>query len=128
MHRMRLIAVGFSGLLVLLAAAPALAAYGAMALDEDTGRYGASWHEDNQKRADEAALKGCNSSGCKIVFRVGPRQCGALATGDKGSSGKVAWGGKNNARNVDAAKLAAMENCQKHTSGKCEVRESECNR
>lgn len=127
MHRMSLIAAGVSGLLI-LAATPAFAAYGAMALDEDTGKYGASWHEETQKRADDAALKGCTSGGCKIVFRVGPRQCGAIATGDKGSSGKVAWGGKNNATTRDAAKLAALENCQKHTSGKCEVRESECNR
>jgi hypothetical protein len=110
------------------AAAPAFAAFGAMALDDETGKYGASWNEDSQKRAEDAALKGCDSPGCKIVFRVPARQCGALATGEKGKSGKVAWGGKNNARTRDAAKLAALENCQKHTSGKCEVRESECNR
>jgi hypothetical protein len=112
----------------LSAAGPALAAYGSMALDEESGKYGASWNEDTQKRADDAALKGCNSPGCKIVFRVLPHRCGALATGEKGSSGKVAWGGKNNASTRDAAKLAALENCQKHTSGKCEVRESECAR
>jgi hypothetical protein len=112
----------------LFGTAPALAAFGAMALDEDTGRYGASWNEQTQKRAEDDALKGCNSPGCKIVFRVQPRRCGALATGDKGKTGKVAWGGKNNAATRDAAKLAALENCQKNTSGKCEVRESECNR
>lgn len=127
MYRAKLIALGVSGLIA-LSTAPALAAYGAMALDEDTGRYGASWHETTQQKADDAALKGCNSPGCKVVFRIGPRRCGALATGEKGTTGKVAWGGKNNATSVDAAKLAALQNCQKHTSGKCEVRESECNR
>lgn len=128
MRRMKLAAASVTLTLALAATTPALAAFGAMALDEDTGRYGASWNEETQKRAEDDAMKGCNSPGCKIVFRVPPRQCGALATGDKGKTGKVAWGGKNNARTRDAAKLAAIENCQKHTSGKCEVRESECNR
>jgi len=127
MHRMRLIAAGISGLLVLSAAAPALAGYGAVALDEETGRHGAGWNEGTQKQAEDAALKGCESTGCKIVFRVPPRHCAALATGEKGKSGKVAWGGADKSTR-DAAKLAALENCQKRTSGKCEVRESECNR
>jgi len=128
MRRATLSAAAITILFGLTAAAPAFAAYGSMALDDDTGRYGASWNEETQKKADEAALKGCNSAGCKIVFRVLPRRCGALATGEKGTSGKVAWGGKNNAATRDAAKLAALENCQKHSSGKCEVRENECNR
>lgn len=123
----RVMAAAFSGLLMLSAAAPALAAFGAMALDEDTGKYGASWNEKTQKEADEAALKGCNSGGCKVIFRVPPRHCAALATGEKGTSGKIAWGGADKSTR-DAARLAAIENCQKHTSGKCELRESECNR
>jgi hypothetical protein len=127
MRRMKLAAASVTLALSLGAAAPALAAFGAMALDDETGRYGASWNEETQKRAEDAALKGCNSPGCKIVFRVSPRRCGALATGEKGKSGKVAWGGADK-RTRDAARLAALENCQKNTSGKCEVRESECNK
>jgi hypothetical protein len=93
-----------------------------------TGLYGYSYNAATQERADYDALKGCNSPGCKVVFRILPHRCGALATGEKGTSGMVAWGGKNNASTRDAAKLAALENCQKRTYGKCEVRVSECSR
>jgi clan AA aspartic protease (TIGR02281 family) len=103
--------------------APAYAGFGAVAFDENTAKYGFAWNEDTENRADEAASQACNAVGCKIVFRVPPRQCGALATGEKGN----AWGGHvNTAR--DTAQLRAIENCQKHTSGKCVLRGSECNR
>jgi hypothetical protein len=127
MRRVNLAAALFVVALSLGAAAPARAGYGAVALDEETGRHGAGWNEGTQKRADDAALKSCEVAGCKVMFRVPPRHCAALATGEKGKSGKVAWGGADKA-NRDAAKLAALQNCQKNTSGKCEVRESECNR
>jgi Domain of unknown function (DUF4189) len=173
MRRATIIAACFSALLVSVAAAPAFAGYGAVALDESAGRYGFGWNEDTQKRADETALQGCNVDGCKIVFRVPPRRCAALATSEavkatsqaakatseagKGTSeagkatseaakatseagkatseagkatsgaGKVAWGGKE-AATRDAAKLGAIENCQKNTSGKCVIRGSDCNR
>src|SRR6185369_6856978 len=52
--------------------------YGAFAHDGTSGRYGASWNQASQARADEAALKGCASEYCKIVFRMTARQCGAL--------------------------------------------------
>jgi hypothetical protein len=119
-----MIVVGFSALLVLaLSAAPAFAGYGAVAFDEKTAKYGFGWNEDTQKRADEAASQACNADGCKIVFRVPPRKCAALATGEKGS----AWGGNVDSKR-DSAKLRAIENCQKHTSGKCVLRGSDCNR
>jgi hypothetical protein len=109
--------------LLVAAAAPAFAGYGAVAFDEKSAKYGFGWNEETQKRADEMALQGCNSEGCKVVFRVPPKQCGALATGEKGS----AWGGNVN-RSRDAARLRAIENCQKHSSGKCVLRGSDCNK
>ena len=123
MRRARMIVVGFSALLVMLAAAPAFAGYGAVAFDEKSAKYGFGWNEDTQKRADEAALQACNSADCKVVIPVPPRRCAALATGEKGS----AWGGNVGATR-DAVKLRAIENCQKHTSGKCVLRGSDCNR
>ena len=99
------------------------AAYGAVAFDDKTAKYGFSWNEDTQKRAEEAALRVCNSEGCKVVFPVPPQGCGALASGEKGN----AWGG-NVGSTRDAAELRALENCQKRTSGKCIVRGSDCNR
>ena len=66
-----------------------LEAHGAFAHDDTSGRYGASWNQASQARADEAALKGCASESCKIVFRTAARQCGAIAMTE---NGKV-WGG-----------------------------------
>ncbi len=100
--RRAMIAAGFSALLVMIAATPAFAGYGAVAFDEKTAKYGFGWNEDTQKRADEAALQACNSEGCKVVIPVPPRRCAALATGEKGS----AWGGNVGATR-DAAKLRA---------------------
>jgi hypothetical protein len=123
MRRAAMIVVGFSAILGIFAAAPAFAGYGAVAFDEKTAKYGFGWNEDTQKRADEAALQSCNSPDCKVVIPVPPRRCAALATGETGN----AWGGNVNATR-DAAKLRAIENCQKRTSGKCVLRESDCNR
>jgi clan AA aspartic protease (TIGR02281 family) len=99
------------------------AKYGAFAHDEQSGRFGLSWNHDAPTGADEAALKGCDAASCKVVFRTGPHQCGAIAmTGD----GKV-WGGATRARR-DEAELAALQNCQKRIPGQCKLRGAECNR
>ena len=123
MRRATIIAACISALLVSAAAAPAFAGYGAVAFDEKSAKYGFGWNEDTQKRADEAAIQACNSEACKVVIPVPPRKCAALATGEKGN----AWGGHVDVTR-DAAKLRALENCQKHTSGKCVLRGSDCNR
>jgi photosystem II stability/assembly factor-like uncharacterized protein len=122
MHR-AMIAAGFAAILVICATAPAFAGYGAVAFDEKAAKYGFAWNEATQKSANEAALQACNSTDCKVVIPVPPRRCAAFATADKGS----AWGGNVNASR-DAAKLRALENCQKNTSGKCILRGSDCNR
>lgn len=99
------------------------AKYGAFAHDEQSGRFGLSWNQDAPSGADDAALKGCASESCKVVFRTGPRQCGAIAlTAD----GRV-WGGATRAKR-DEAELAALQNCQKRIPGQCQLRGAECNR
>ena len=107
----------------LAAAPPAFAEHGAFAHDDATGKYGFSWNEANQRQADDAAIKGCNTTGCKIVFRVGPKKCGAIAMTD---DGKI-WGGADRPTK-SAAELAAMQNCQKRTKVQCAVKGAECNR
>ena len=97
--------------------------YGAFAHDGTSGRYGASWNQVSQARADEAALKGCASEYCKIVFRMTARQCGALAMTD---NGKI-WGGATRPER-NAAERAAVENCEKRTSTSCRLRSVQCNR
>jgi hypothetical protein len=104
-------------------AGPAMAAYGAFAYDDDAHRYGYSWNQETERAADEAALKGCKSDKCKVVFRTGPKTCGAIAL----TADDKVWGGASRDTRP-AAELAAMENCQKRTSGQCKVRASECNR
>jgi Domain of unknown function (DUF4189) len=108
----------------LVANAPAaMAAYGAFAYDGDAHKYGYSWNQDTERRADEAAIKGCKTDKCKVVFRTGPKECGAIAL----TPDNKVWGGaKRDTR--PAAELAAIENCQKRTSSQCKVQASECNR
>jgi clan AA aspartic protease (TIGR02281 family) len=96
--------------------------YGAFAHDDQTGRYGLSWNQESAAQADQAALKGCAAEKCRIVFRTAPRQCGAIATN---ANGKI-WGGATRPRRA-AAEQAAVQNCEKRTSGQCTLRGSQCN-
>jgi hypothetical protein len=109
--------------LLVFNAAPALAGYGAVAYDEGTRKRGFASNEDTQQHADDVAMRECGSGGCKVRFRVQPGWCAALATPEAG----IAWGGAVK-KTLDAAKLAAVENCQKNTPAQCILRESACNR
>lgn len=110
-------------LLSFAAAAPAYAGFGAVAYDQDTGKYGATWNEPTQARAYELALKQCASENCR-VYPVEPAGCGALALSDKDK----AWGGADR-ETLAKARQDAVARCQTHTTaGKCEVRVSGCNR
>src|SRR3954451_20592352 len=100
------------------------AAYGAFAHDDTSGRYGASWNQNSQARADEAALKGCASEHCKVVFRLTGPLCGAIAMTD---NGKI-WGGATRSDRDDAQR-AAVANCEKRIgAGSCRARSVQCNR
>jgi hypothetical protein len=114
------LAMGLSAAVMILAAAPAFAGYGALAFDKDADRFGYSFDRADQEQANRLALKGCGTTHCEVVMPVAPRMCGALAVGKK------AWGTAAKPTR-DAAKLAAMNDCQKHTGGQCEVRASVCN-
>ncbi|MBV9015426.1 MAG: DUF4189 domain-containing protein [Alphaproteobacteria bacterium] len=122
--RGRALSVGFAVTLFALgSAAPAFAAYGALAFDEGGRKYGLSSNEDTQSKADDVAMKECGSDKCKIVFRTAARECGAIALAETGTG----WGGGKRP-NRAAAELAAMQSCQKHTKGQCKIRGAECNR
>ena len=104
-------------------AAPARAGFGAVAYDQDAGKYGATWNEPTQARAYERALKQCASPNCR-VYPVEPKGCGALALSDKDK----AWGGADR-ETLAKAKTDAVARCQtRTTTGKCEVRVSGCNK
>jgi uncharacterized protein DUF4189 len=123
MRRASIIGAGFAAVLASAAAMPAFAAFGAFALDEVAHKYGYSSNQPTQKSADQQAVKNCKSSNCKVVFPIGPRQCGALATTADGS----AWGGAVRPKREDAQQ-AALQDCQKRTSGQCKVQKGVCNR
>jgi hypothetical protein len=123
MRRTALFALGIWALLVFVSATPAFAEFGAFARDETSGKLGLSWGKGAQRQADEAAMKDCGESSCKIIFRTRAKQCSAVATADQGN----AWGASRR-DHKDAAELAAMTDCQKRVKGQCKVRASGCNR
>ena len=96
--------------------------YGAIAWDMESGRYGASWNQDSPSHAEEMALSDCGATDCKIIIRTDRAMCAALATND---SGKYAGGASR--RDREAARLAALANCQKGNAGNCIVRMTACN-
>ena len=96
--------------------------YGAIAWDRESGRYGASWNQDSPSHAEEVALSDCGATDCKVIIRTNRATCAALATND---SGKYAGGASR--RDREAAKLAALANCQKGNAGNCIVRMTACN-
>jgi Domain of unknown function (DUF4189) len=117
------IVAGLGAVMLLLATAPpASAGFGAVAYDQNTGKYGASWNQATQSAAFEQALRQCASKDCR-VHRVEPKGCGALALSDKDK----AWGGADRAT-LAAAKRDAVSHCRRHTTiGTCTVRLSGCN-
>jgi hypothetical protein len=101
----------------------ALGDYGAIAWDQQTGRRGWSWNQPTARRAEEAALSECGASNCKVIVRTGRAMCAALATTE---DGKFVGAASRNDR--DAARLAALANCNKRTAGECIVRMTDCNK
>lgn len=114
-----LLALGYT----LLPALPAHAGYGAIAWDRGTGKYGVGWNQPTPRRAEEVALGECGASGCKVVTKVGPKMCGALATTEDGKHAGAAW-----RKDREAARLAALKNCGKDQAGECIVRVADCNK
>ena len=75
------------------------------------------------QRAEEVALSECGASGCEVITRTGRGACGALATTENGKYVGAASRGDR-----EAARLAALANCNKGNAGECAVRFTECNR
>lgn len=126
MRCIKAVAVGFAVTIwTLAAAAPAaFAGNGTLAHDNDSGKFGLSWDKPSQREADDSAMKDCgNTKSCKIIFRTKKHECGAIATAESGSGWGAAYRGGR-----DAAALAAINDCQKRTSGQCKVRASGCNK
>ena len=125
MRRATLTFVALLGLgVVPLTAVPALAEYGAIAWDKETGKVGSSWNQTTAQRAAEAAFSECGATGCKVVIQPGPQE--VRRTGDDRKTAKYAGGAARKDR--DAARLAALANCTKGKAGECTVRVTDCNK
>jgi Trypsin-like peptidase domain/Domain of unknown function (DUF4189) len=104
--------------------APAgLGGYSAIAWDRETGKRGWSWNQATAKRAAELALSECGATGCKVIMRAGRRMCAALATTENGK-----FVGAASRQDRDAARLAALTDCEKGNAGECIVRITDCNK
>lgn len=127
MRRNGIVATTVAVLLLCGMAAPAEAGFGAVAYDQNSHKYGASWDEPTQAEAYELALKQCASPDCR-VHPVEPKGCGALALSDKDKAGNIYWGGADR-ETLAKAKHDAIAHCQTHTTtGSCTVRISGCNK
>jgi len=102
---------------------PAPGYYGAIAWDPGNGRRGWSWDRQTQSRADEVALSECGATGCKIIMRTGRKECASLATTETGK-----YVGAASRRDREAARLAALKDCEKGKAGECIVRVTDCNK
>jgi beta-lactam-binding protein with PASTA domain len=103
---------------------PGPPSFGAIAWDRNTGSRGRSWNQGTPQQAEEVALSECGASGCKVVMRVGPAMCGALALTQDGRQAGAA-----SRKDRDAARAAALEDCGKGiASGSCIPRMVLCNR
>jgi uncharacterized protein (DUF2147 family) len=108
---------------ILFAAAPAFAAFGAIAYDKAAGKAGWSWGKPTEKGAEEAALSRCGTGACKVIMRFGPRFCAALATTKDGKHAGAA-----SRKTPDQARVAALTDCKKSHAGECVIRATPCNR
>jgi Domain of unknown function (DUF4189) len=106
-----------------LPAMPAVAGYGAIAWDQQSGKAGWIWDQPTAPKAAEMALSKCGASGCKVIIHTDPKRCAAIATIPDGKAAGAAARATQ-----DAARLAALTQCQKRKAGDCVVRASACNK
>jgi hypothetical protein len=98
-------------------------AHGAIAYDNESCAFGRSWNYPTPDGAADKAMAECKHPGCKIVAKIGPRQCGALAV--TANCKGYGWAVRPS---KDAAELKAMQDCQRDNTGQCSVKVSDCDR
>jgi hypothetical protein len=119
---MRIAAALLGFAMVLGTTLPAYADFGAIAFEAKTGKRGWSIREPTPQRADAAALKACGSGDCKVVLRIAPKRCVAVA----GIQGNTIMGAAARPAR-DAAINAALADCRKRASADCVIQFSDCN-
>ena len=123
MRSIPLTAAGILAATLLLSAPPAHAQFGAIAYDGKTGHWSMSLNKPAPQAALASALHNCGASDCRVVIRLRPRMCGAVA-----SAGTPKGFGASARPSRDQARLAALSDCKKANAGECVVKFSSCNR
>lgn len=95
-------------------------AYGAIAYNERTGRYGWSINYKSQDEANDRALDECGR-GCRVVMRFWGEYCGALAKSPNG-----AWGTASGPTDQEARRIT-LRTCREYKGTNCSVLVSKCN-
>jgi hypothetical protein len=103
-----------------LAAAPALAEFGAIAYSAQTGGYGIGWKAGAREQAESDAMAGCvgYGRGCAVTLAF-ENACGALAKGGAQAAAAAA-------PRLRDAENRARAACQKLNAAGCEIEVSFC--
>ena len=91
--------------------------YGAIAVDFENPKTGASENQKSERAAKRLALKKCGSSRCEIVNFV-RNNCLAAAYGE-------GWLGYGSTPDIELAKKKALNNCE-NKGGKCKIEYASC--
>ena len=91
--------------------------YGALAVDFENPKTGASENQKSERAAKRLALKKCGSSRCEIVNFV-RNNCLAAAYGE-------GWLGYGSNPDIELAKKKALNNCE-NKGGKCKIEYASC--
>ena len=91
--------------------------YGAIAVDFENPKTGASENQKSERAAKRLALKKCGSSRCEIVNFV-RNNCLAAAYGE-------GWLGYGSNPDIELAKKKALNNCE-NKGGKCKIEYASC--
>jgi hypothetical protein len=127
MSRMISLAIGLAAAIGGFAGtAPAFAEYGAIAYDRTNCAWGRSWNFDDQRGADDRAMSECSAGGsnCRVVARMGPGECGAVAVTE--SCNGYGWATRST---ISEAQIVALEQCRNYNPRlDCTVKVSVCSR
>ena len=99
-----------------------LPTYGAVAVNQVTGRAGITANYSSQKNANDNALEQCGVA-CIVALEFGSGDCGALAR----ASTTPTFGWARDSKEYDA-KVAALNQCTAKNGVGCEIKLVECNK
>ena len=101
----------------------ASAGYGAIAFDQHNCAWGRSWNFATAQKAAAVALAECGRRGCKVIVRIGPRQCGSLSS----TPNCRGWGAATRSTLAEAQNVGLQSCARANTGTLCTVKVGDCN-